>query len=54
VEQFVNLASPPKSDPEPDNWGPIPVLEPVRVMAGVRRPGDRGGSAPPSGRTFYR
>jgi len=52
VEQFVNLASPPKSDPQPDNWGPIPVLKPVPVMAGVRRPGDRGSAPPPSGRVF--
>jgi hypothetical protein len=50
VEQFVSMASPPKSDPEPDNWGPIPVLEPVRVTVGARRPG--GGGAAPSGRVY--
>jgi hypothetical protein len=40
VEQFVRLASPAKPEPVSD-WGPVPVpiLEPVPVMAGrVRRP----------------
>ena len=41
VEQFVRLASPPKPEPVAD-WGPMPVLEPVPVMAGGgRRPVDR-------------
>jgi hypothetical protein len=39
VEQFVRLASPPKPEPVSD-WGPIPVpvLQPVPVMAGRGRP----------------
>jgi hypothetical protein len=48
LEEFLRLASPPKAEPV-DNWGPVPapVLEPVRVMAGVvRRPVDRKGGVP--------
>jgi len=45
VEQFVRLASPPKPEPVSD-WGPVPVpvLQPVPVMAGRgRQPMDRKG-----------